>query len=150
LEKTLTGVGSNPYGSSRDDSDVSHVVGVHDQGADESLVFGVVFANINLLALLRRAARVHDKAPRHDRRTPLRRMATMGVGPIRVRAAGNDTELDPSEGIALTSRDDEALFYLFRVLGKGNAASDRSNPEATAMKPSETRSVRRATDCGSW
>jgi hypothetical protein len=134
LEKTFPGVGSDPDSSSREDSDVSHIVWVHNQGADESLVFGVVFANVDLLALLRRAASVHDEASGRHWGTPLRRMATMDVGPIREVAAGTDTEIDPSRPIARTGSDDEASFYLFRGHGKGDAASDCRIPGAASVQ----------------
>jgi len=119
LEKTLAGLGSDPDGPSREDSDFSHIVWVHDQGGDESLVFGVVFPNVNLLPLLRRAARVHNEASGRHWGRPLRLMATIDLGPIRVAAAAEDTEIRPSEPIAFTGRDDAASFYLFRGQGKG-------------------------------
>jgi hypothetical protein len=135
LEKTLAGLGSDPDGSSWEDSDLPHVVWVHDQGGDESPVFGVVFANVNLLALLRRAARVHDEAARRHWGTPLRRIATIDLGPIRVLGAGRYTEIYPFERIAFTGRVFEASFYLFRGQRKGNAESAWRIPGAAGGQP---------------
>src|SRR6266571_3326908 len=39
-----------------------HVFGMHVQGAHDGLIFGVILAGVDLLALLGRAARVHDEA----------------------------------------------------------------------------------------
>ena len=47
------------------DADLLHVLGVHGQGAHDRLVLGVVLADVDLLALLGRAARVHDEALAH-------------------------------------------------------------------------------------
>ena len=40
---------------------VLHVVGVHGDGVDDGLVFGVVLADVDLLALLGGAARIHQE-----------------------------------------------------------------------------------------
>jgi len=134
-ENTLAGRGSDPDGTSWKDSDRSHIVWVHDKGADESLVFGVVFANVNLLALLRRAARVHYEPPGRHWGTPLRRMATRDLGLIPVVSAARNTEFYQSEPIAFTGRGDESSFYVFRGEGKGNAASDCRIPPSHQSTP---------------
>jgi hypothetical protein len=103
MENTLTRVGPDPNGPSRDDSNVFHIVGVHDQRADERLVFGVVLANVNLLALLRRATRIHDEAPGRHHANPRRWTVTMEFGPACTGAAGDDTEIDSLEIALLTS-----------------------------------------------
>src|SRR5262249_15502289 len=76
LEEPLTGLGAHAEGVARRDSLCLHVVGVHYQGINQGQILGVVFADVDLLALLGCAASVHDETPAAHRSPPVR------VGPV--------------------------------------------------------------------
>src|SRR5712691_13410888 len=69
-EGGLAALGPNPNGATGLDPDRLHVFGMHVQGAHDGLIRGVILADVDLLALLGRAARVHEEALAFHR-TPL-------------------------------------------------------------------------------
>src|SRR6516164_7122491 len=62
LESRFAVFGSNPNGTSSGDPQALHVVRMHRDGIHDRLVLGVVFADVDLLALLAGAGRIHDEA----------------------------------------------------------------------------------------
>src|ERR1051326_6608702 len=66
-ERGLAKVGSDSDITTGPNPDQLHVLRVHRHRPDAGLVLGIVLADIDLLALLRRAAGVHDEAFRHWR-----------------------------------------------------------------------------------
>jgi hypothetical protein len=67
LKKTLAVVGANADRLPRRNADFLHVVRVHDNRADEGLVFGRIFADIDLLALFGGSTCIHEKTSGHER-----------------------------------------------------------------------------------
>ena len=61
LEQAFAGVGADSNGSARFDSSLFHIVSVHDQRGYQGQVLGAVLRDVDLLALLGRASRVHDE-----------------------------------------------------------------------------------------
>src|SRR5207245_390625 len=55
-------LGPDPNGAAGLDPDRLHVLGMHVQGAHDGLIRRVILADVDLLPLLGRAARVHDEA----------------------------------------------------------------------------------------
>jgi hypothetical protein len=63
LKKGLAILGSSSDSLTRDDAEFLHVVSVHGYRIDDGLVFSVILADIDLLALFAGAPSVHDEAP---------------------------------------------------------------------------------------
>jgi len=61
-ERSFPVLRTNPDSPSRQDSDLFHVIGMHDECGDHGLIFGVVFADVDLPSLLGRATGIHDEA----------------------------------------------------------------------------------------
>src|SRR5437867_2755265 len=62
-EGCLTKFRSNSHIGARPDTNRFHIIRMHRHRPDDGLIFRTVLTNIDLLSLLRCAARVHDEAP---------------------------------------------------------------------------------------